>query len=58
MATVTKCDSCGNICTHEESKYIELFNVLKNDAKGPVIARMEICPNCYNKLKEVLAIDE
>lgn len=58
MASVTQCDVCGNVVRHEESKFIEIWNVCKNDTKGSQVANKEICDKCYNNLKKLLKMED
>lgn len=32
MASVTQCDVCNNVIKHEESKYIKIYNVNKEES--------------------------
>lgn len=50
MASVTQCDVCGNVVKHEQSKYVEVSSVQKDDSTGRVLHKLEICPDCYVKL--------
>lgn len=58
MANVCKCDACGEIAEHKDSKRIRVLN--KND-NGSVIAKtihyVDVCPECYVKVKELLNLD-
>lgn len=55
MASVTQCDVCNNVIKHEESKYIRIYNVNKNDQTTTFVDK-EICPQCYEKVAKILNI--
>lgn len=55
MASVTQCDVCNNVIKHEESKYIKIYNVNKNDQITTFVGK-EICPKCYEKVAKILNI--
>lgn len=56
MASVTQCDVCKNVVKHEESKYIEIYNVDKYDNSAGITAKKEICSECYKKIANILNI--
>ena len=58
MASVTQCDVCNNVVKHEESKYISIYNVCRDDSRGRNIAQKELCSECYKKVSKVLNINE
>lgn len=56
MASVTKCDVCGNIVKNENSKRVKIYDV---DVLGHVcgcLVNKDICLNCYEKIKKFLNI--
>ncbi len=57
MASVTQCDVCKNVVKHEESKYIQIYDVDKNDKATTFIER-EICSECYKKVAKILNINK
>lgn len=57
MASITMCDVCKNVVKHEESKYVEVYSVRKDNCTGTKIHSLEVCPACYEKLCAVLKIE-
>ena len=57
MASVTQCDVCSNVVKHEQSKYIEIYSVKKDDSTGLLLHKREVCPDCYTKVCAVLGLE-
>lgn len=53
MASVTQCDVCGNVVKHEESKYIQIYDVNKYDETTTSL-NVEVCRECYEKVAKIL----
>lgn len=54
MSSVSKCDCCGKVGKHEEYNYIKLFGENKTGSVGKLELTVEICPECANKVLEVI----
>lgn len=57
MANVTQCDVCANVVKHEQSKYVEVYNVTAGNSTGAKIHRLELCMDCYKKLCKALGLE-
>lgn len=58
MATVTKCDICGNTCDLNKSKVIRIHRVNFDGSRGGFLHAVDICPDCEPKVYEFLHIKE
>lgn len=56
MASMSMCDVCGQVVKHTDAKFVKLYNEKPTGAVGSIIATAEVCPECYEKLAEVLKI--
>lgn len=57
MANVTQCDICSNVAKHEQTKYVEVFNVKADNSTGIKIHTLELCMVCYEKLCAALGLE-
>lgn len=57
MASVTQCDVCGKVVKHHESKYVRINRKLSGDAIGQELRALDVCPECYVKLCELLKVE-
>ena len=57
MASVTQCDVCPNVVRHEKSLFVEIYRVTKSDNKGAQLHAVDLCPDCYVKLCELLGLE-
>lgn len=51
---VTQCDVCKNVVKHEESVYVKVFAVNKNDECTDILAKADLCPVCKERLYKLL----
>lgn len=57
MASVTQCDVCNNVVKHEQSFYVEVYRVRRDDSRGDRLQHLDICPDCYSKLCATLKLE-
>lgn len=57
MASVSKCDVCKLVGKHEDYIFIRAYKEKNTGAISNIVNTTEICPQCYNKLKELLHLD-
>ena len=50
MATVTKCDLCGSVCTMKEAFVVKVYTRYTMDQKHSI----EVCPECCDKILKEL----
>lgn len=51
---VTQCDVCKNVVKHEQSAYVRVFSVTKNDECGNVLVEADLCPACKERVLKLL----
>lgn len=49
MASVSKCDCCGNVVNHEDCIYLKMFEENKSGKIGRLIHTIEMCTSCTDK---------
>ena len=58
MSTVTQCDVCGNVTKHEQSFYLRLNKVTKDDKIGQEVICKDICADCKIKMFKALGMED
>lgn len=51
---VTQYDVCKNVVKHEESVYVKVYSVTKNDEYGDTLIKADLCPACKERLYKLL----
>ena len=58
MAAVTMCDVCNNVCKNDEAKFVKVFNCNKSGDTTCTLLCLDVCPECYNRLKKLLKVSD
>lgn len=58
MAQVVQCDVCNNVCKTNEATNVLAYSITPSYTRGKNLVNLDICPACFNRLKEVLKIDK
>lgn len=60
MALAVRCDmpDCVNVCSPSKAKDIRICNVTGDYERAGLIKEIDVCPQCYEKLKGIFGINE
>lgn len=58
MARIVECDACKKTCACEKAYKVQVCKINAAYTKGGKLFEVDVCPDCYEHVKEVLRRDK